>query len=145
MVFCGDGAFLMLGAEVHTAVDHQLPILFVVFNNGMHGMCVTRQQLYFGGRIECSRYSPISVAEVARGFGSSHRLWVGSVGTVEDLDEVLENYPWGTSRPGVLELRIRREEMPPFTPFLPADAPTYHVGPLVSASSGQETTGVKVS
>jgi acetolactate synthase-1/2/3 large subunit len=126
MVFCGDGAFLMLGAEVHTAVDHQLPILFVVFNNGMHGMCVTRQQLYFAGRIECSRYSPISVSEVARGLGPPDRLWVGSAGTVEELSHVLADYRSCDSRPGVLELRIRREEMPPFTPFLPADAPTYH-------------------
>ncbi len=126
MVFCGDGAFLMLGAEVHTAVDHQLPILFVVFNNGMHGMCVTRQQLYFEGRIECSRYSPISVAKVARGFGPPHRLWVGSAGTIEELNEALEDSSSWTNRPGVLELRLGREEMPPFTPFLPADAPTYH-------------------
>jgi acetolactate synthase I/II/III large subunit len=126
IVFCGDGAFLMLGAEVHTAVDHQLPVLFVVFNNGMHGMCVTRQQLYFGGRIECSRYSPISVAEVARGFGPPHRLWVGSAGTIKELNEALENNRCWAGQPGVLELRIRREEMPPFTPFLPADAPTYH-------------------
>src|SRR5262249_47030964 len=67
MVFCGDGAFLMLGTEVHTAVDYQLPILFVVFNNGMHGMCVTRQQLFFGGRIESTRYPAVSVSQVARG------------------------------------------------------------------------------
>jgi acetolactate synthase-1/2/3 large subunit len=125
MVFCGDGAFLMLGAEVHTAVDHQLPILFVVFNNAMHGMCVTRQQLYFGGRIECSRYSPISVAKVARGFGPSDRLWVGSASTIKELNEVLMDSPCWVDRPGVLELRLHHEEMPPFTPFLPADAPTY--------------------
>jgi acetolactate synthase-1/2/3 large subunit len=125
MVFCGDGAFLMLGAEVNTAVDHQLPILFVVFNNGMHGMCVTRQQLYFEGRIECSRYSPISVAKVARGFGPPDRLWVGSAGTLEELSALLRNSPGWIDRPGVLELRLHREEMPPFTPFLPADAPTY--------------------
>src|SRR5581483_11718227 len=91
MVFCGDGAFLMLGAEVHTAVDLQLPILFVVFNNGMHGMCVTRQQLYFGGRIESSRYPAISVAEVARGLGPPDRLWVASAGTVEELAEALRD------------------------------------------------------
>jgi acetolactate synthase-1/2/3 large subunit len=127
MVFCGDGAFLMLGAEVHTAVDHRLPILFVVFNNGMHGMCVTRQQLYFDGRIECSRYSPISVAKVARGFGPPDRLWVGSAGTIKELNEILMDSPYWIDRPGVLELRLHREEMPPFTPFLPADAPTYCV------------------
>jgi acetolactate synthase-1/2/3 large subunit len=132
MVFCGDGAFLMLGTEVHTAVDHRLPILFVVFNNGMHGMCVTRQQLYFGGRIESSRYPAISVAEVARGLGPPDRLWVASAGTVEELAEALRDEPTRAGRPGVLELRLSREEMPPFTPFLPADAPTYQAGPAVS-------------
>ena len=136
MVFCGVGAFLMLGAEVHTAVDHQLPILFVVFNNGMHGMCVTRQQLYFGGRIECSRYSPISVAEVARGFGPPHRLWVGSAATIDELHEALADSSSWTSRPGVLELRLGREEMPPFIPFLPADAPTHHA---VTGGVGAQT------
>jgi hypothetical protein len=30
----------------------------------------------------------------------------------------------------VLELRLGREEMPPFTPFLAADAPTYIAMPL---------------
>jgi hypothetical protein len=39
----------------------------------------------------------------------------------------------------VLELRLSREEMPPFTPFLPADEPTYYVEPLGSASPGQES------
>jgi acetolactate synthase I/II/III large subunit len=133
MVFCGDGAFLMLGTEVHTAVHYQLPILFVVFNNGMHGMCVTRQQLFFDGRIESSRYPAISVAEVARGLGSPDRLWVGSAGTVEELNEILWDSPSWAGRPGVLELRLNHEEMPPFTPFLPADEPTYDAEPLVSA------------
>jgi acetolactate synthase-1/2/3 large subunit len=133
MVFCGDGAFLMLGTEVHTAVDYQLPILFVVFNNGMHGMCVTRQQLYFGGRIESSRYSAASIAEVARGFGTPDRLWVGSAGSVGELEELLEDNPCRSGRPGVLELRLCREEVPPFTPFLAADAPTYPAQCLMGA------------
>jgi acetolactate synthase-1/2/3 large subunit len=133
MVLCGDGAFLMLGTEVHTAVDHQLPILFVVFNNGMHGMCVTRQQLYFGGRIESARYSAVSVAEVARGLGTPDRLWVGSAGSAEELAELLKDNPCRAERPGVLELRLCREEVPPFTPFLPEDAPTYPARCLASA------------
>jgi acetolactate synthase-1/2/3 large subunit len=133
VVFCGDGAFLMLGTEVHTAVDQQLPILFVVFNNGMHGMCVTRQQLFFKGRIESSRYAPFSVAEVARGLGSPDRLWVGSAGTAGELEAILRDSTSWQGRPGVLELRLRREEMPPFTPFLPADEPTYHTPAAASA------------
>jgi acetolactate synthase-1/2/3 large subunit len=134
MVFCGDGAFLMLGTEVHTAVDYQLPILFVVFNNGMHGMCVTRQQLFFGGRIESTRYPAVSIAQVARGLGSPDRLWVGSAATVEELNDLLQDSPCWIDRPGVLELRLNREEMPPFTPFLPADEPTYYVEPQTNGA-----------
>lgn len=133
MVFCGDGAFLMLGAEVNTAVHYQLPVLFVVFNNGMHGMCVTRQQLFFGGRLECSQYPAISVAEAARGLGPPDRLWIGSAGTALELKKLLEDNSCWAGRPGVLELRLCREEMPPFTPFLPADEPTYREEPLMSA------------
>ncbi|HMF18632.1 MAG TPA: thiamine pyrophosphate-dependent enzyme, partial [Gemmataceae bacterium] len=132
MVFCGDGAFLMLGTEVNTAVHYRLPILFVVFNNGMHGMCVTRQQLYFDGRIEGSRYPAVSVADMARGLGSPDGLWVGSAGSSDGLSEQLADY-LRADRPGVLELRLSREEVPPFSPFLPADAPIYQDIPLASA------------
>lgn len=128
MVFCGDGAFLMLGTEVNTAVHYRLPILFVVFNNGMHGMCVIRQQLYFDGRIEGSRYPAIGVADMARGLGDPEHLWVGSAGSSVELCEQLADY-CPADRPGVLELRLSREQVPPFTPFLPANTPTY----LVSA------------
>jgi acetolactate synthase-1/2/3 large subunit len=132
MVFCGDGAFLMLGTEVNTAVHYRLPILFVVFNNGMHGMCVTRQQLYFDSRIEGSRYPAVSIADVARGLGATDRLWVGSAGTSDELRRRLSDY-LQADRPGVLELRLCREEVPPFSPFLPADAPIYHSVPSASA------------
>jgi len=126
-VLCGDGAFLMLGTEVHTAVELGLPILFVVFNNGRHGMCVTRQQLMFGGRVECSAYDMPDVAAAARSLGRADRLWVGSAGTRGELAALLDAYR-AHRGPGVLELRILREELPPFTPFLDGDAPTYEVG-----------------
>lgn len=127
MVVAGDGAFLMEGFEVHTAVDLGLPILFVIFNNAMHGMCVTRQQRYFGGRLEAARYAPVDVAQVVRGFGPPERLWVGSAGSVPELERQLEDHERHAHLPGVLELRLHREEVPPFTPFLPRDAPTIRV------------------
>jgi acetolactate synthase-1/2/3 large subunit len=128
VVFAGDGAFLMTGLEIHTAVDLGLPILFVVFNNNMHGMCVTRQQLLFESRLECVRYAPVNIALLARGLGALHRLWVGSASTVDELCHQLEDYRNHTDRPGVLELRLLREEMPPFTPFLPESVPTMPIG-----------------
>lgn len=133
MVFCGDGAFLMQGAEVNTAVHYRLPILFVVFNNGMHGMCVTRQQLYFDGRIEGAQYPAISVEDFARGLGGRDRLWVGSAGDTCELGKCLANYAAMADGPGVLELRLEREQIPPFTPFLAGDAPTYDAVSFVGA------------
>ena len=41
-----------------------------------------------------------------------------------DLDAALDELSdWQWSGPAVLELTLRREEVPPFAPFLPADAP----------------------
>jgi len=124
MVLCGDGAFLMLGMEIHTAVDLGLPILFVVFNNAKHGMCVTRQQVYFQSRIECASYDQVAIADLCRGFGSGDQLWVGEASTLAGLDAAIDDLSdWQWSGPAVLELTLRREEIPPFAPFLPAGAP----------------------
>jgi acetolactate synthase-1/2/3 large subunit len=125
----------MAGMEVHTAVHYQLPILFVVFNNNMHGMCVTRQQLYFDGRIECSRYPDVSVAGVARGLGAGGDLWVASAGSEQELAARLTEFQLQTDRPGVLELRLAREQVPPFTPFLPTNAETFAIDSQVGCSA----------
>jgi acetolactate synthase-1/2/3 large subunit len=127
VVFAGDGAFLISGFEVHTAVELGLPILYVIFNNSMHGMCAMRQQFFFESRLECVRYSRVDIAQVARGFGDARRLWVGSAGTKEELRRQLDLYREKMSMPGVLELRLSREEVPPFTPFLTSDAQTLPV------------------
>src|SRR6266542_2145381 len=119
-VFTGDGALLMAGFEIHTAVDLELPILFIVFNNAMHGMCVTRQQKFFEGRLECVRYAPVDVATLARGLGDPDHLWVGRARTRKELNATLSDYLAHSSQPGVLELTLAREEVPPFSPLLPA-------------------------
>nr|WP_042178757.1 thiamine pyrophosphate-binding protein [Kibdelosporangium sp. MJ126-NF4]CEL13400.1 Acetolactate synthase large subunit [Kibdelosporangium sp. MJ126-NF4]CTQ99089.1 Acetolactate synthase large subunit (EC 2.2.1.6) [Kibdelosporangium sp. MJ126-NF4] len=124
VTFCGDGAFLMSGQEVHTAVQLRLPILYVVFNNGMHGMCATRQQKFFDSRIEAVSYPPVDVTAVSRGYGTPDRLWVGKAGTVAELLEALADHQRHAQLTGVLELVLPVEEMPPFAAFMPADAPT---------------------
>jgi acetolactate synthase-1/2/3 large subunit len=122
VVFTGDGSLLMAGTEIHTAADLGLPILFVVFNNAMHGMCVTRQQAFFEGRLECVRYSAVDVAAFARGLCGPKRLWVGRARTKEELRAALRECAAHAFRPGVLELVLAREEVPPFTPLLPKGA-----------------------
>jgi len=124
VVITGDGSFLITGLEVHTAVDLGLPVLYVIFNNNMHGMCVTRQQRYFGGRLEAVRYATVDLAQLARGLGERDRLWVGQARSGDTLRRLLAEYRDLSDRPGVLELCLSQEELPPFTPLLPADAPT---------------------
>ncbi len=119
VVLTGDGSLLMAGFEIHAAADLGLPVLFVVFNNAMHGMCVTRQQKFFDGRLECVRYSPVDVAALARGFGGPDRLWVGKARTKDELAAALRDHAAHAEMPGVLELVLAREEVPPFTPLLP--------------------------
>mgnify|MGYP001826996519 CR=1 FL=1 len=129
VVVCGDGAFLMLGLEVHTAIERRLPVLFVVFNNDGHGMCVSRQQLLFDGRLECSRYGGIDVATVVRGLaGRDLGLWSAQVGSREELSSALRDFGARHDEgPGVLEILIASDELPPFGPFLQAELETVPV------------------
>lgn len=119
LVITGDGGFLISGFEIHTAIEYQLPILFIVFNNNMHGMCVTRQQRYFSNRITASCYKKIDIAKIAKGFGNNKQLWVASATDPNELECQLTNYYKSFSTiTGVLELKINPDEVPPFIPFL---------------------------
>jgi acetolactate synthase-1/2/3 large subunit len=123
VVLCGDGAFLMQGFELHTAIEYRLPILFVVFNNAAHGMCVTRQNLMFAGRHEATHYHRVDFAELGRSLDPERALWTARVDSRDTLISALESYVNGQQRgPGVLDIVLRYEEMPPFGPFLAASA-----------------------
>ncbi|AKJ29545.1 thiamine pyrophosphate-binding protein [Caldimonas brevitalea] len=122
VVLCGDGAFLMNGAEVHTAVELGLPVLWIVFNNASHGMCATRQRLYFGNRVEASVFGiEPSIESMSRGFGPRQRLWVERAETSGQLARALCCYfDESAHLPGVLELHLPVEQLPPFAPFIAA-------------------------
>ena len=48
--FAGDGSFRMNMAEIMTAVTNGLPVIEIVFDNGILGMVHTMQKDRFGGR-----------------------------------------------------------------------------------------------
>jgi acetolactate synthase-1/2/3 large subunit len=115
--FIGDGAFLMSGFEVHSAIELGLPILFVVFNNSGHGMCVTRQQLYFEGRIAASTYHDFSAARVAEGLSGRHPFFSARVDSISGLEAAIAAFNHQAHLPGILEIFNYQEEWPPFAPF----------------------------
>ncbi|MEK7232889.1 MAG: thiamine pyrophosphate-binding protein [Elusimicrobiota bacterium] len=67
----GDAAFAMNGMEVHTAVEHQVPVIWVVINNGGHGMIYHGEKAQFGGTFCSSVFRrALDIAGIARGLGA---------------------------------------------------------------------------
>ncbi|HLF03951.1 MAG TPA: thiamine pyrophosphate-binding protein [Dehalococcoidia bacterium] len=63
----GDGGYMMTVHALSTAMQYQLPILCVVFNDGALGMVRHHQT---PGRYIASEFAPTDNAAVARGFGA---------------------------------------------------------------------------
>ncbi|MFI6871584.1 thiamine pyrophosphate-binding protein [Nocardia sp. NPDC050406] len=114
-VIAGDGAYLMHGHEVHTAVEYHVPVTFVVFNNNAHAMCVTREQLYFSGEYTFNRFAPAQLgAGVAATYPSLPTCIATTLAELKDaLDRTRE-----ASGPVFLEVVCDPDEIPPFAPFL---------------------------
>ncbi|HUT85495.1 MAG TPA: thiamine pyrophosphate-dependent enzyme, partial [Elusimicrobiales bacterium] len=67
----GDGAFAMNGMEVHTAVEKNIPVVWVVINNGGFGIVHQGERMQFGGKFNTSVYSkPLEIAKIASGLGA---------------------------------------------------------------------------
>jgi acetolactate synthase-1/2/3 large subunit len=70
-VVAGDGGFLFMGGELATAVQHQIPVVCCVFDDGAYGTVKRIQQRRFvpDRTIASTRRNPDFVA-YARAFGA---------------------------------------------------------------------------
>ena len=93
---CGDGGFGMTGMELATAVEHRLPIVLIVVNNGALQNVYAQQEVPFGTTL----YNPDFVA-LGHAFGADGALIDG----MADVDAVLTRAFASTDRPFVIELR----------------------------------------
>jgi acetolactate synthase-1/2/3 large subunit len=67
----GDAAFAMNGVEVHTAAEYQIPVVWVVANNGGHGMIYHGERLQFKGKFCSSVFQRrLAVARIANALGA---------------------------------------------------------------------------
>jgi acetolactate synthase-1/2/3 large subunit len=116
VVIAGDGSFFMHGMELHTAIEHALPLLVIVFNNNAHAMCVIREQLYFPAtdsprnRFRATRLGD-GIAAMFPGIPSA---------TVGDRGELADAVRRGlrSAGPCFIDVACDPDEMPPFAPFL---------------------------
>lgn len=67
----GDGSFLMTGTNLATAVDENIPIIAVIFDNRTLGLVRQVQDLFFGRRIVGVDYGPSpDFVKLAEAFGA---------------------------------------------------------------------------
>lgn len=114
-VFAGDGAFLMHGTEIHTAIEHDLPIIFFIFNNNSHGMCYTREKLFYDSKNSYNVFKPAFYgAGLDAMFPSLYAKDIDSIDLLRSsLEELRER-----KGPAFLSLQVDFNEIPPFNPFL---------------------------
>ncbi|GAB0103682.1 hypothetical protein JMUB6875_26550 [Nocardia sp. JMUB6875] len=115
MVIAGDGAYFMHGHEVHTAVEYQAPVTFVVFNNNAHGMCVTREQVYYSGEYSFNRFRAAEIGAGVAAMFPDLPAWTAR--TLTEFENALEKTR-AIPGPAFIELQCDPDEIPPFAPFL---------------------------
>jgi acetolactate synthase-1/2/3 large subunit len=115
VVIAGDGAFFMHGMEIHTALQYRLPVTFLLFDNHAHAMCVTREQLFYGGGYTYNRFGPSRL-------GAGLRAMFPDLPST-DVDD-LAALPAAVAAaldadgPSVVGVECSADEIPPFAAFL---------------------------
>lgn len=111
VAFAGDGGFLMSGQELVTAVQHKLPVKFVLCDNGAWGSIMVSQQRRFGEEgVFGTRLESPDFAGVARGYGLPAY-------TVEETAEFGPAFAeaLAVDGPALVHLKIDDRDVSPFT------------------------------
>jgi acetolactate synthase I/II/III large subunit len=112
---CGDGAFLMTGAEVHTAVEARVPCTWVVLNNGGQGSVrtgVSRQFPMVGRRLGMQRMTRFRRAVDCAGLAEAMGALGFRVEHASELGPALRAAV-ASRRPAVVDVRVDIDEEPP--------------------------------
>ncbi|MGA8114103.1 MAG: thiamine pyrophosphate-binding protein [Actinocatenispora sp.] len=114
-VLSGDGGFYTHGMEVHTAVEYDVPVTFVIFNNNAHAMCVTREQVFYSADYTYNLFKPADLAAGIRAMFPT--IPAVRATTADELRLALLDT---NDRPGpaFVCVDVDPAEMPPFVPFL---------------------------
>jgi acetolactate synthase I/II/III large subunit len=114
----GDGCFQMTFQEIATAVQHDIPVVFCVINNGYLGMVRQWQHLFYEDRLsqvalpqDCPDLLKLADAYGIPGF---------RVQTVDDLEATLAKAREITDQPVLIDFRVDPDEM--VFPMIPSGA-----------------------
>ncbi|MDT5217989.1 MAG: acetolactate synthase large subunit [Mycobacterium sp.] len=132
VIIAGDGAFFMHGMEVHTAIQYQLPVTFILFNNNAHAMCVTREQLFYDDLYSYNRFSS---SQLGSGLAA---MFPGLTSVdVTDLEQLAPELraALAVDGPAVVSIECAADEIPPFAAFLTSKTVNHEVRADVATSA----------
>lgn len=108
MAIVGDGCFLMNGMEVATAVNYNVPLVWIVLNNAKLGLVHELQKFSLGEKTVCTTFNRVDFAKVAEGLGAQGFTIERPGGLSEILPKALES-----GKPTVIDVLIDPDEVPP--------------------------------
>jgi acetolactate synthase-1/2/3 large subunit len=97
----GDGDFLMNGQELATAVQYELPVVFIVVNNGMYGTIRMHQERDYPARVYATALQNPDFVALARAYGAHGER-------VEETGEFAPAFDRAvkSGKPALIEVRI---------------------------------------
>ncbi len=104
----GDGAWLMSSHELNVAVQHNLPIVFIVLNDSAFGMIRFGQELSKAESIGW-QLNKVNFAALAAAQGAEGKVITDSI----DLEEINFDGLFSSKGPMLLDIRIDANEVPP--------------------------------
>ncbi len=110
VAFAGDGCFMMTAQEFMTAVQHDLPIIVIIANNGMYGTIRMHQEREHPGRVSGTELQNPDFAALARAYGG----YGAKVARTEDFAAAFDE-AMASGKPSIIELTIDPEALSPST------------------------------
>ena len=104
----GDGDFLMTGQEFATAVQYELPVITILFDNGMYGTIRAHQERHYPERVIATALTNPNFADYARAFG-------GFGVTVESTADFPAAFKAarGSGKPSIIHLKVDPQGISP--------------------------------
>ncbi|HXF98563.1 MAG TPA: thiamine pyrophosphate-binding protein [Gaiellaceae bacterium] len=108
LCFTGDGDFVMSSPELATAVQHELPIVILLVNNGMYATVRMHQERLYPGRVIGTDLVNPDFPALAEAYGA----YGERVERTEDFADAFER-ALAAGRPALLELPVDPERISP--------------------------------
>ena len=104
----GDGCFQMNGMEIATAVNYDIPVVWIVNNNARLGLVHELQKFSLGEKTVSTTFKQVNFAKVAEGLGAQGFR-------IEKPGELSKIWPQAleSRKPTVIDCLIAPDEVPP--------------------------------